>query len=41
MKSFGCSKNSIVGFCNDMFRSDHTEVHFVIAQPSIIEVDDE
>jgi hypothetical protein len=40
-RTFACSKHSIVGFCGDVFRSDHTEVHFVIAHPSIIEVDDE
>ena len=41
MGDIGCSKHSVVGFCGDVFRSDHTEVHFVIAHSTFIEVDDE
>lgn len=39
-RDIGCSKHSVVGFCGDVFRSDHTEVHFVIAHSTFIEVDE-
>jgi len=40
-RDIGCGRHSVAGFCGELFRSDHTEVHFVIAHSTFIEVDDE